>query len=176
MSIFVCSPIPCLLLLLSPVNLNLHIGASSSMGGPSEASSCSSSRLCSRNSTSNGSKQRPHRSTTHSSNSSSCWSFSKLLKPRSVFSPAALTRQQLLLSLLTLLVLHMAVAVNVVYDETGWTKREWHIYKIDFDLNAGTDPAEEAVKSPELRKHLSEVKLNSLHGPTKRRPVSKFAG
>jgi hypothetical protein len=144
------------------------------MGGPSRATSSSSSRPCT-HSTSDVSKQGPHRNNTHSS-SSRTWSFSKLLTSRGFFSPAALSRQQLLLGVLTLLVLHVAVAVNVVYDETGWTKREWHKYKIDFDLNTGTDPAEEAVKSPELRKHLSEVKLNSLHGPTKRKPVSKFAG
>jgi hypothetical protein len=81
-----------------------------------------------------------------------------------------------LLAVLALLVLQAAVAVNVIYDETGWTKVDWHKYKIDFDLNLGTDPADEVLKSPEVKKLLTEAHINSLHGPAKRRTVNKFAG
>jgi hypothetical protein len=65
-----------------------------------------------------------------------------------------------------------------VYDETGWTKTDWHKYKIDFDLNVGPDPADEALKAAagSLKQHLSEAQLSSLHGPARRKPVSKFAG
>ena len=82
----------------------------------------------------------------------------------------------LLLAVLALLVLQAAVAVNVVYDETGWTKRDWHKYKIDFDINNGVDPVDEVVKSPAIKKYLSESLLNSVQGPTKRTAASKFAG
>lgn len=81
----------------------------------------------------------------------------------------------MLLVVLSLVILQAAVAVNTVYDETGWTKSEWHKYKIDFDLNFGVDPAED-LKSADLKKHLTETHLNSLYGPVKRKPVSKFAG
>jgi len=91
-------------------------------------------------------------------------------------SVAGLPRRHLLLAVLALLALQAAVAVNVVYDETGWTKRDWHKYKIDHDLNTGMDPAEEVFKSAALKKFLSESRINSLHGPVQRKPVSKFAG
>jgi hypothetical protein len=84
--------------------------------------------------------------------------------------------QRLLLVALSLVILQAAVAVNTVYDETGWTKREWHRYKIDFDMNFGVDPAEEVFKSADLKKHLTETHLNSLHGPVKRKTVSKYTG
>lgn len=75
-----------------------------------------------------------------------------------------------------LILLQAVVAVNVVYDETGWTKREWHKHKIDFDMNNAVDPVDEVIKSAAIKQYLAAAKLNSVQGPVKRKAVSKFAG
>lgn len=145
-------------------------GTSNSRSKPAGTAASSS---CSKSSRSQ--QQSSRRRSTHSRNSSSSsrrrnsWQL-----PGTLFG--GLSRQQLLLALLTLIALQAAVAVNIVYDETGWTKRDWHKYKIAFDMNLGVDPAEEVFKSADLRKHLGETQLNSLHGPAKQKAVSKYAG
>lgn len=117
--------------------------------------------------------QQHTRHTTHSRSSIS----SRLRRSRSSSSSWFAWRpsRNFLLAVLALLVLQAAVAVNVIYDETGWTKVDWHKYKIDFDINLGADPADEVLKSPEVKKLLTEAHINSLHGPAKRRTVNKFA-
>lgn len=136
----------------------------------STAATSSSSRSC--RSQQGSSRRRSKPSTIRSS--SSRWSFWQL--SGNLLGAGGFCRQQLLLAVLSLAVLQAAVAVNIVYDETGWTKRDWHKYKIDFDMNLGVDPADEVLKSADLRKHLGETQLNSLHGPLKRKAVSKYAG
>lgn len=67
-------------------------------------------------------------------------------------------------------------AVNIVYDETGWTKVDWHKYKIDFDPGLEPSPADELISSEALRKALGACRINSLDGPVKRTPSLRAPG
>lgn len=78
--------------------------------------------------------------------------------------------------LCALFMLHVAVAVNFIYDETLWTKQEWEKYKIDFNSLNDFNPSEEAVSAPELKAALSHTILNSLDGTSPRRRISKLPG
>lgn len=62
----------------------------------------------------------------------------------------------------------LALAVNFIYDETGWTKLDWHKYKIDYSTVYDPIPSEEVIKNPDIRKALSQCKINSLDGPYER--------
>jgi hypothetical protein len=67
-----------------------------------------------------------------------------------------------------LLFAQLIAAVNIIYDETGWTKQDWHKYKIEYNPSFEASPADEVIKSPELRKALSQASINSLDGPLPR--------
>lgn len=67
-----------------------------------------------------------------------------------------------------LLSTQLTSAVNILYDETGWTKVDWHKYKIDYSTVYDPFPSIEVIQSPEIRKALAQCKLNSLDGPFRR--------
>lgn len=75
-----------------------------------------------------------------------------------------------------LVVLQLASAVNIVYDETRWTKEDWHKYRIEFDPLETFNPSEEAALPAALKKALAGSSFNSLDGPLQRRAVSKAPG
>lgn len=67
-------------------------------------------------------------------------------------------------------------AVNVVYDETGWTKLDWPMFKVQHDVMADPSPLEEAVSSLSLRTELAAAALNSVDGPVHRKPSERLSG
>ena len=71
------------------------------------------------------------------------------------------------LALLALLaLLQVVAAVNIIYDEALWTKK--NAYKVDFDAMDDFNPSDAFVQ---LRDALASSKYNSLDGPTPRRDV-----
>jgi hypothetical protein len=79
-------------------------------------------------------------------------------------------------ALAVLLFGQLIAAVNIIYDETGWTKQEWHKYKIEYNPSFEASPVDEVIKSPELRKALSKASLNSLDGPLPRSTIARSLG
>lgn len=71
-------------------------------------------------------------------------------------------------TLAVLLFAQLIAAVNIIYDETGWTKQDWHKYKLEYNPSFEASPADEVIKSAELRKALSQASINSLDGPLPR--------
>ncbi|KAF8066329.1 P4H4 [Scenedesmus sp. PABB004] len=67
-------------------------------------------------------------------------------------------------------------AVNVLYDEVGWTKVDWHKYQLPYSHNWEQPPSDEAVRSPELREALALARLNSVDGPEERSAEEKPPG
>ncbi|WIA22843.1 hypothetical protein OEZ85_001233 [Tetradesmus obliquus] len=82
-------------------------------------------------------------------------------------------------TLAVLLFAQLIAAVNIIYDETGWTKQDWHKYKLEYNPSFEASPADEVIKSAELRKALSQASINSLDGPLPRstalRPLGLWA-
>lgn len=74
------------------------------------------------------------------------------------------------------LFIQLASAVNIIYDETGWTKLDWHKYKLDYSTLYDPLPSQEVIKSPEIRKALAQCSLNSLDGPSPRVAIKRPPG
>src|SRR5689334_6738182 len=72
-----------------------------------------------------------------------------------------------------LLLIQLAWAVNVVYDEALWTKQDWQRYKVALDPMEDFNPADDLIKDPQLLEGLTSSRFNSLDGPTARRQVTK---
>ncbi len=68
-------------------------------------------------------------------------------------------------------------AVNVIYDETGWTKLDWPKFKVPHDVMTDPSPLDEVLPSlPSLRAELAAAALNSVDGPMLRRPDQGLSG
>jgi hypothetical protein len=78
--------------------------------------------------------------------------------------------------LLLLVFNQLIAAVNILYDETGWTKVDWHKYKIEYSPQLETSPSEAVIKSDVIRKALEQSKINSLDGPVERTPFVRIPG
>eukprot|EP00775_Hariotina_reticulata_P011589 gene11589-11733_t len=78
--------------------------------------------------------------------------------------------------LLLLVFNQLIAAVNILYDETGWTKVDWQKYKIDYSPQLETSPSEAVIRSDEIRKALEQSKINSLDGPVERTPFVRIPG
>lgn len=77
--------------------------------------------------------------------------------------------------LLAALALPLIAAVNTIYDETAWTKRNWHEYKLEPGLWASMNPSDDAIKQLDVLGDVQKTTANSLDGPKPRRTPSSAA-
>ncbi len=98
------------------------------------------------------------------------------MMPRQTEAQQPITMQFSRLAAAVFLFLQLAAAVNVIYDETRWTKEHWNKYKVEFEPLRDFTPSEEVPSDPALKTALSGSKLNSLDGPSERRLVSRPSG
>jgi hypothetical protein len=70
------------------------------------------------------------------------------------------------------LLIPLSLAAHIVYDETSWTKQEWPQQRIDPGLWRHLNPADDAIKDPDMLAAIKKAKWDSLDGPSPRRATT----